>query len=131
MYTDGAYSSLRDQGGIAFVIVKDDKELFSYSKTFNKTTNNRMEILAAIIALESIKNPSNVKIISDSQYLVNTMMLNWNKTRNNSDLWDRLDNIVSNHLSVVFEWVRGHDVNQWNNKCDILANRSSQYEEKN
>ncbi|KAA6327156.1 Ribonuclease HI [termite gut metagenome] len=79
IYTDGAYSSLRDQGGIAFVIVKDGKEIFNHSKAFKHTTNNRCEMLAAIIALESVKVPSEIKIISDSQYLVNTMNLGWNK----------------------------------------------------
>jgi ribonuclease HI len=125
IYTDGAYSSLRNQGGIAFVIVKDGKEVFNYSKTFKNTTNNRCEILAAIIALESIKIPSSIKIISDSQYLVNTMNLGWNKIRKNSDLWIRMDKTVAFHKLVEFEWVRGHSTNEYNNKCDKLANRCS------
>jgi ribonuclease HI len=125
VYTDGAYSSLRNQGGIAFIIVKDGKEVFGYSKTYKNTTNNRCELLAAIVAIESIKESSHIRIYSDSQYLVNTMMLNWNKTRKNPDLWIRLDKAVAFHQLVEFEWVRGHDTCEYNNKCDKLANRCS------
>lgn len=125
IYTDGAYSRIRNQGGIAFVITKDDKEIFNYSKTFKNTTNNRCELLAAIIAIESIKISSEIKIISDSQYVVNTMNCNWNKTRKNSDLWVRMEKAVNFHKKVLFEWVRGHSDCEYNNKCDNLANKCS------
>jgi ribonuclease HI len=125
IYTDGAYSSLRDQGGIAFVIIKDGKEIFNYSKTYKHTTNNRCEVLAAIVALESVKEPTHIRIYSDSQYLVNTMNLGWNKLRKNPDLWTRMDEAVAFHQLVEFEWVRGHDVCEHNNKCDKLASKCS------
>ncbi len=125
IWTDGAYSSAKNQGGIGFVILKDSKEIFSYSKTYKNTTNNRMEILAAIVALESIKIPSSITVISDSQYLVKTLIENWKKNKN-LDLWDRINKIVKFHKSVTFKWCRGHDNNEFNNKCDKLAVKASQ-----
>lgn len=125
IYTDGAYSSSRDKGGVAFIIVEDNKEIFSYSKMFKSSTNQRMEQLAAIIALESIKEPSDVTIVSDSQYVVSTYNKNW-KRKANVDLWDRFDKAISKHNSVKFEWTKGHAGNEFNNKCDKLAYNASQ-----
>jgi ribonuclease HI len=124
IYVDGAYSPLRDQGGIAFIIVEDNQEIFSYCKTFRRTTNNRMELLAAIIALESIKTSSEIQVTSDSQYLVATINENWKKNANR-DLWKRLENIILFHKKVIFVWCKGHSSNQFNNKCDKLANKCS------
>ena len=127
IFTDGAYSSTRNQGGIAFVITQEDKNIFEYSKTFQNTTNNRMEMLACIVALESIQEPSDVILVSDSQYVVKTYTDNWKRKKNN-DLWDRFDKAIKRHRSVNFEWVRGHANNEINNRCDRLAVEASQKE---
>lgn len=127
IFTDGAYSSTRNQGGIAFVITQEDKNIFEYSKTFQNTTNNRMEMLACIVALESIQEPSDVILVSDSQYVVKTYTDNWKRKKNN-DLWDRFDKAIKRHKSVKFEWVRGHANNEINNRCDRLAVEASQKE---
>lgn len=127
IFTDGAYSSTRDQGGIAFVITQEDKNIFEYSKTYKTTTNNRMEMLACIVALESIQEPSDVVLVSDSQYVVKTYTDNWKRKKNN-DLWDRFDKAIKRHKSVNFEWVRGHANNEINNRCDRLAVEASQKE---
>ena len=127
IFTDGAYSSTRDQGGIAFVITQEDKNIFEYSKTYKTTTNNRMEMLACIVALESIQEPSDVVLVSDSQYVVKTYTDNWKRKKNN-DLWDRFDKAIKRHRSVNFEWVRGHANNEINNRCDRLAVEASQKE---
>ena len=127
IFTDGAYSSTRDQGGIAFVITQEDKNIFEYSKTYKTTTNNRMEMLACIVALESIQEPSDVVLVSDSQYVVKTYTDNWKRKKNN-DLWDRFDKAIKRHKSVNFEWIKGHANNEINNRCDRLAVEASQKE---
>jgi ribonuclease HI len=127
LYTDGAYSPIRKQGGIAFVAVKDGKEVFSYGKGYLETTSQRMELLAAIIALESVRESSVIKIVSDSQYLVCTMNDGW-KRKKNLDLWERLEKAVNKHVSVRFEWVKGHSDNEFNIKCDSIAQRCTSIE---
>lgn len=124
VYTDGAYSSVLNQGGIGFVIIKDNKKFFQYSKMFKNTTNNRMEMLACIVALESIKNPSEVEIITDSMYVVGTYTKNW-KRKKNIALWNRFDEAISKHTKVTFKWVRGHDGDKYNSECDKLASEAS------
>lgn len=124
VYTDGAYSSARNQGGIGFVILKDDKEVARYSKMYKNSTNQRMEQMAAIVALESISTPSEVTIISDSQYVVCTYTKNW-KRKANLDLWKRFDKAVEFHTKVEFLWVKGHDKDEYNNIADKLASNAS------
>lgn len=124
IYTDGAYSSSRNQGGIGFVIYKSDAEIFSYGKTYKNTTSQRMELLACIVALESVIKSSEIRIISDSQYLVKSMNDGW-KRNVNLDLWERLDKAVGKHVSVQFEWVKGHADCPGNQKADYLSNKFS------
>lgn len=126
IYTDGAYSSNLNQGGIGFVILKNGQEVAKYSKTYRNTTNQRMEQMAAIVALESIKVPSEITIISDSQYVVCTYTKNW-KRKANLDLWKRFDKAISFHTKVTFEWVKGHADNCHNQMCDNLAQTASQF----
>ena len=103
------------------------------SAGFRLTTNNRMEILAAIIGLEALKEPCQVHIYSDSQYLVNAMEKGWARRwqtngwkRNarekavNPDLWARLLELCQVH-KAKFEWVRGHAGHAENERCDELA----------
>lgn len=125
VYTDGAYSSARNQGGIGFVILKDDKEVARYAKMYKNTTSQRMEQMAAIVALESIVTPSEVTIVSDSQYVVCTYTKNW-KRKANLDLWKRFDAAIKFHAKVEFLWVKGHDKDEYNNIADKLASNASQ-----
>lgn len=124
IYTDGAYSSSRNQGGIGFVIIKESKIITQFNKSYKNTTNQRMEQLAAILALESIKNPSEITIISDSAYVVNTYTKNW-KRKANLDLWKRFDEAITKHIKVEFEWTKGHANDTYNKLADKLATEAS------
>lgn len=124
VYTDGAYSSARNQGGIGFVILKDDKEVARYAKMYKNTTSQRMEQMAAIVALESIVTPSEVTIVSDSQYVVCTYTKNW-KRKANLDLWKRFDAAIKFHAKVDFSWTKGHADDEYNKICDKLAQEAS------
>ena len=126
VYTDGAYSAMRNQGAIAFIILKDNKCVSRFSKIINNTTNQRAEQLACIYALESIKTPSNVTIYSDSAYVVNTYNAGW-KRKANLDLWNRLDKAKDKH-NVTFIHVKGHSDNLYNNLCDFLATNEGKEE---
>lgn len=132
IYTDGACSGNPGPGGYGCVLRynKNRKEL---SGGFRKTTNNRMEITAAIKALESLKYPCRIKLYSDSKYLVNAITKswakrwkaqNWMRTRTekakNPDLWEKLLALCEVH-EVEFIWVKGHASNEENNRCDELA----------
>lgn len=124
IYTDGAYSAARNKGGIGFVILEDDKIVAKYSKMYENSTNQRMEQMAAIVALESIIEPSEVTIVSDSQYVVCTYTKNW-KRKANTDLWERFDAAIAKHSKVMFEWCKGHSDNKYNKICDELAQSAS------
>ncbi len=121
-YTDGAYSPKSKQGGIGIVILKDDVVAAKHSKSFKDTTNQRMELTAAITALKAIKKPSNILIISDSMYVVKAF--EW-KHKSNLDLWEEFDKYAKFHKSVKTEWIKGHDTNQYNIMCDKLAQKAS------
>lgn len=120
IYTDGAYSMNNEVGGIGIVILNEGGEIVQTSKKkYLRSTSQRMEIMAAIKALEMIQEKSNVTIISDSNYVVSTMMKNW-KRKVNNDLWDELDTQVERH-NVIFKWVKGHDGDKYNEIADDLA----------
>ena len=116
VYVDGAYSPLINAGGIGIVFENNSH----YLKKYTNTTNQRMELMAAIVALESIIHPTEVNIYSDSAYLVKSMNENWKK-KANLDLWNRLEKAISKHNKVTFNWVKGHDTNELNNLADRLA----------
>jgi ribonuclease HI len=132
IYTDGAASGNPGPGGYGVVLLYGDlrKEL---SGGFRKTTNNRMELLAVIEGLKALKTRCNVTIYSDSKYIVdaiekgwlnNWIKKNWVKSNKervlNPDLWQRLCALLAKH-NVKFGWVRGHNGNIENERCDILA----------
>ena len=132
IYTDGACSGNPGPGGYGVILRFNgtEKEL---SGGFRNTTNNRMEIMGAIKGLEALKEPCEVTIITDSQYLVNAVELGWarkwkamgwmrNKKEKalNPDLWDRLLELLSKH-KVKFQWIRGHNGHPENERCDVLA----------
>ncbi|KXZ39273.1 RNase HI [Alkalithermobacter thermoalcaliphilus JW-YL-7 = DSM 7308] len=143
IYTDGACLGNPDgPGGYGAVLVCKigDKEYKKeISGGFDKTTNNRMELMAAIVALEALKKPCNVILYSDSKYIVDAINLGWvKKWKENSwykdakkkekaknvDLWKRLLNVISKH-NVKFEWVKGHAGNWGNETCDRLAKEAA------
>ena len=124
--TDGAYSSMRNQGGVGIIILDEDgDEVLEYSKPFINTTNNQMEILACIIGMESISEPEDITIITDSQYVIGCATLGW-KRKKNIELWKRFDKAMNFHKSVKFEWVKGHSDNPYNIRCDKLAVKATQ-----
>ena len=90
----------------------------------DSSTNNRMELTAAIKGLEATPSGAEVTVWSDSEYLVKTMTQGWRR-RANVDLWGRLDQLAASHR-VRWEWVRGHDGHPWNEEADRLAGAESQ-----
>ncbi len=132
IYTDGACSGNPGPGGYGCVL-RYNKNRRELSGGFRKTTNNRMEIFAAVKGLEKLKYPCQVKLYSDSKYLVHAIEKgwakrwkanNWMRTKNekakNSDLWEKLLNLCRVH-QIEFIWVKGHTANKENNRCDELA----------
>tara|TARA_Y100001954_G_scaffold229347_1_gene275153 strand:- start:23 stop:502 length:480 start_codon:yes stop_codon:yes gene_type:complete len=128
IYTDGAAKGNPGKGGYGIVLLsgKHRKEL---SEGFRLTTNNRMELLAVIVALESIKKAGEeVVVYSDSKYVVDAVekkwLFSWEKTnfkkKKNPDLWIRFLKVFRVHR-VSFIWVKGHANNKENERCDTLA----------
>ena len=132
IYTDGACKGNPGAGGWSAILVfgGKEKELFGGEKV---TTNNRMELTAAIEGLNALKEPCNVNLYSDSQYLVNAINKGWLESWKkkgwrkadksavlNDDLWKTLDELLNVH-KVEFIWVRGHDGHAYNERCDELA----------
>ncbi len=135
IWTDGGCKPNPGPGGYGVVLVhaKKRKEI---SGGFRKTTNNRMEIIAAIRALEILKRPCVVTLHSDSQYVVNAMskgwalkwkQRNWWRTKDsraaNPDLWERLLALCETH-QVSFQWLRGHAGHAENERCDVLSTQA-------
>lgn len=119
IYTDG--SCLKNPGGpggYAAVIVEGSSKRHVVGRD-PTTTNNRMELMAAICGLESLPQPAEVWLYSDSQYLIRTMS-GWYKRNRNHDLWDRLDIQAKRH-SIWWHWVRGHSGHPENEEADRLA----------
>lgn len=121
VYTDGAYSSLRNQGGWAFVVVEDDEKIYSSYDCVQNTTNNRMEIQSVIESIIYLKDQGikEFTIYSDSMYVIGTMTKNWQRKKN-IDLWDSLDKIIK-ETKITWQHIKGHSGNKWNDYCDILA----------
>jgi Ribonuclease HI len=132
IYTDGACSGNPGPGGFGIVIIYNDvrREL---SGGFKLTTNNRMEIIAVIEALKFLKQPCNVNLYSDSKYVIDAIKKgwidkweknNWYRTKSqkasNIDLWQELLKLLAIH-NVNFIWVKGHNDNKENERCDYLA----------
>ena len=129
IYTDGAYKSSIDQGGIGIVWIKDDKVFKKYSKGFKHTTNNKMELIAMLCAFKSIKTSmGEVEFISDSQYVLGCLTKGWKKKKN-VELWNILDKEYERVKSLVknikFTHVRGHQDCFGNNLADELASNAS------
>jgi len=135
IYTDGASRGNPGKGGYGALLIwgKSRKEL---SAGYRKTTNNRMELMAVIAALESLKKTGlKIEIYSDSQYVVKAIkegwLTNWLKTDfkkgiKNKDLWIRFAELYKKH-DIDFFWVKGHDTNVYNNHCDLLATKAADF----
>ena len=121
MYTDGACRGNPGPGGWGAVIIQDgsNTELSGHEPN---TTNNRMELMAAINALSAVPENANVLLHSDSIYLINTMTKDWKK-KANMDLWDRLDSLASTR-TIKWEWVKGHAGDIYNERADMLATQA-------
>lgn len=129
IYADGAYSSSRNQGGVGLVFIKDGEVIYTWSKGFINTTNNRCELYAVIKALQSIsKKIDCIKIYSDSQYVINSINLGWQRKKN-LDLWKSFDlmykKACSHCSNIEFIWVKGHSTSKFNNLADTLAANAS------
>ncbi len=133
IYTDGASRGNPGPGGFGAVLLFGAlrKEL---SEGFRLTTNNRMELLSVIVALEALKKEdSAVTIYSDSKYVVDSVEKKWvfgwekknYKDKKNADLWMRFLIVYRKH-KVKFIWVKGHASNRENNRCDELAVAAAQ-----
>ena len=129
IYTDGAYKSSIDQGGIGIVWMKDEEVFKKYSKGFKHTTNNKMELIAMLCAFKSIKTSmEEVEFISDSQYVLGCLTKGWKKKKN-VELWNILDKEYERVKSLIknikFTHVRGHQDCFGNNLADELASNAS------
>ena len=133
VYSDGACKGNPGLGGWGTVLVSGghEKELFGGEAV---TTNNRMELMAAIAGLIALTRPCSVKLVTDSQYVmkgIQEWLPNWKKRGwktaskepvKNADLWQKLDDEVNRH-QVSWQWVRGHTGHPGNERADQLANR--------
>ena len=137
IYTDGASRGNPGRGGYGAVLVyrapSGKEHVLELSGGFERTTNNRMELLGVIAALEVLKRPCSVTVHSDSQYVVNAFNKRWvsgwqrrgwktaaKKPVKNIDLWKRLIAAMEPH-DVRFVWVKGHAGHELNERCDQLA----------
>ena len=132
IYTDGACSGNPGPGGWGAVLRYNGRER-EISGGEGQTTNNRMELIAVISALECLKEPCIVELYSDSKYVIDALSKGWavswrrkgwiksdKKPALNADLWERLLDLASLH-ELHCHWVKGHAENEYNNRCDALA----------
>ncbi len=131
LYTDGACRGNPGKGGWGAILVYGKAER-ALSGGEPETTNNRMELTAAIEGLSALKEPCRVQLFSDSKYLVDAYNEGWvfswqaqgwkrgKEKLKNPDLWERLFELTKIH-EVVFHWVKGHNGHDYNERCDRLA----------
>ena len=128
-YTDGSFQSSINAGGYASIICDESgnvvKELY---QGFKNTTNNRMEVWAVLATLQYFKDPTDITIVSDSMYVVNTIKEGWIKkwfdnkdySKKNLDLWFKILDYLDFH-KVTVQWTKGHADNEMNNQVDELC----------
>lgn len=138
IYTDGSARGNPDGPGgygcvIHYIDPSGNVHEREYAKGYKKTTNNRMELMAAIVGLEALTKPCEVTLYSDSKYLIDAHNAHWiegwqkngwknaqKKPVKNDDLWKRLLAAEQNH-TIEFVWVKGHNGHEMNERCDTLA----------
>ena len=138
LFTDGACSGNPGPGGWAYILRHPESGRESAASGSDPdTTNNRMEMLAAVIALQALKEPCSVILTTDSQYVrqgITQWIHNWKKRDwktadkkpvKNADLWQRLDKETARH-SVDWRWVKGHAGHRENEMCDDLARNAAE-----
>lgn len=138
IYTDGACSGNPGKGGWAALLLykEEEKEICGYEE---QTTNNRMELTAVIEALSVLKEPCNVALTTDSRYVYDSIEKGWvykwqkngwikpnKQPALNVDLWKKLLKLLKMH-TVTFYWIKGHDGNPFNERCDRLAVQQYKY----
>lgn len=132
IYTDGACRGNPGRGGWGAILVYGTREK-EMSGGEALTTNNRMELMAAIAAMEALREPCDITLTSDSKYLTDAINKGWlvswkkngwvkadKKPVLNVELWERIDKLLSIH-TVRFVWVHGHQGHEYNERCDALA----------
>lgn len=137
IYTDGACSGNPGPGGWAALIMKEGTETREISGGVPHTTNQRMEMLAPIMALKELDLPATVVVYSDSAYLVNAFIRGWlerwlangwqtskGDAVKNRDLWEELDWLTRFHRQVIWRKVKGHGSDSYNIRCDQLARQA-------
>ncbi|MBI04941.1 MAG: ribonuclease HI [Pelagibacteraceae bacterium] len=134
IYTDGACSGNPGIGGWGVVILEENNNEICLNGGDDHTTNNRMELTAAIEALKNFPNRENIIIITDSKYVKDGIQIwiqNWKKNGwkttgkkpvKNKELWIELDELITKH-NITWEWIKGHAGNKYNDKADYLARR--------
>ena len=134
IYTDGACSGNPGVGGWGVVIIEDNKNEFFLNGGDKNTTNNKMELTAAIKALKTFEKKSTITLITDSKYVkdgIQSWIQNWKKNGwktaakkpvKNKELWIELDELITKH-NITWEWIKGHAGNKYNDKADYLARR--------
>ncbi len=137
IYTDGSSRGNPGPGGYGIVMEWVGKPYVKeFSEGFRKTTNNRMELLAVIIALEKLtKKKLEVTVFSDSKYVVDAVEKKWVfawqkkgfKDKKNVDLWKRFLKVYKKH-NVRLQWIKGHNDHKQNERCDVLAVNASKKE---
>jgi ribonuclease HI len=128
IYTDGSSKGNPGPGGYGIVMKFNGKEK-EFSQGFRLTTNNRMELMAVIVALEQLKtNQYPIEIYSDSKYVIDSITKGWVfgwqkkgfKGKKNPDLWQRFLQVYAK-FSITYHWVKGHNGHPENERCDVLA----------
>lgn len=137
IYSDGSARGNPGPGGygtvVQYVDTKGTLHEREFSAGYKNTTNNRMELMGAIVGLEALTKPCDIRLISDSKYVTDAFNQNWikgwlkNNWKNsqkkpvkNVDLWKRLLKAMEPH-QVVFQWIKGHAGHKENERCDMLA----------
>lgn len=129
IYTDGSSTPNPGVGGFGIIMERVGTDYVKeFSGAFRHTTNNRMELLSVIEALNKLKKHTKVLITSDSKYVVDSVekgwVFNWEKSnfvgKKNPDLWKRFLEVYHKH-DVDFKWIKGHNSHPQNERCDVLA----------
>jgi ribonuclease HI len=137
IYTDGSSRGNPGPGGYGAIMLSGEHQK-ERSGGYKKTTNNRMELMAVIVAMEALKMPCKVEVFSDSKYVINALEKGWihgwrergwakadKKPLKNVDLWKRVYEAMQLH-KVKWTWVKGHAGNRYNERCDYLATFAAQ-----